>query len=84
MHSLKSSRVLKARGILVFSEPSDDSLVVQLARKRMYRKSDKFDEDDVAFLSHDLEIEITNTGYELINRQSLDIIILVRKKGGRA
>lgn len=40
------ARVLKPQGRLVFSEPSNDSLINRLARRRMYAGSDEFHDDD--------------------------------------
>jgi len=59
------NRVLKSDGMLIFSEPSNDSLIVRLARKKMYSKSDKFSEDDVAFLSRELVTTLKKTGYQI-------------------
>lgn len=39
-------RVLKPGGSLIFSEPSDDSLINRLARRFMYRQSEEFHEED--------------------------------------
>ncbi len=47
-------RILKEEGYLVLSEPSNDSLLVRLARTTMYNRLDKFDEDDRGFCSAEL------------------------------
>lgn len=60
------NRVLNAEGTLLFSEPSNDSIFVRLARKKMYKESDKFDEDDVGFFSHELKTKLANTNYKLV------------------
>lgn len=62
---VESNRILKKGGILIFSEPSNDSMIVQMARKKMYKESDKFSEDDIAFHSDELQDEIKNAGFEL-------------------
>lgn len=48
-------RTLKMGGTFVFSEPSNDSLLVKKMRKLMYKKSDKFHEEDEAFLTPQLQ-----------------------------
>ncbi len=55
-------RILKKDGVFVFSEPCNDSFIVRLARKIMYKKSKSFDEDDKAFLQRDLETIINKNG----------------------
>ena len=62
---IELNRILRKGGILIFSEPSNDSFIVRTARKIMYKRSDKFSEDDVAFLSRDLFTAIRNSGFEL-------------------
>jgi ubiquinone/menaquinone biosynthesis C-methylase UbiE len=42
-------RVLKPGGYLIFSEPSNDSVLNRLARRLMYRHSEEFHEDDEGF-----------------------------------
>jgi hypothetical protein len=56
-------RVLKTDGVLVFSEPSDDSPIVRRVRRRMYKKSDRFDEGDRAFLTRELKPALEAAGY---------------------
>ena len=58
-------RVLKDKGALVLSEPSNDSLVVRLARKIMYKRSNKFDEADVAFLEGQLKRTLEECGFRV-------------------
>lgn len=60
-------RVLKKDGIFIFSEPSNDSPLVRMARKKMYKKSSKFSEDDVAFMAKDLKKAIIQTGYKILH-----------------
>lgn len=55
-------RILKKGGVFVFSEPCNDSVIIQLARKIMYKKSKSFDEDDKAFLQKELETIINRNG----------------------
>lgn len=57
------SRILKKDGILVFSEPSNDSLPIRLARKIMYKASSRFDEGDEAFLTEDLLKSLSRQGF---------------------
>ncbi len=47
-------RTLKEGGYLVLSEPSNDSILVRIARTTMYKTSDKFDENDKGFHSGEL------------------------------
>lgn len=58
-------RVLKAKGILVLSEPCNDAMPVRLARCTMYKRSAKFLESDVAFLSPELEALVQNAGFSI-------------------
>jgi radical SAM superfamily enzyme YgiQ (UPF0313 family)/ubiquinone/menaquinone biosynthesis C-methylase UbiE len=51
---LEIRRVLKKRGLLIFSEPSDDCILIRLARKVMYTASKSFNEEDKAFLTPEL------------------------------
>jgi len=55
-------RILKKDGVFVFSEPCNDSFIVRLARKIMYKRSKSFDEDDKAFLQSELETIINEEG----------------------
>lgn len=43
------ARVLKSGGCLIFSEPSDDSIVNRWARRLMYARSKEFHEEDEGF-----------------------------------
>lgn len=47
-------RVLVSQGLFIVSEPSNDSVLIRLARTIMYKKSKGFDEDDKAFMTHEL------------------------------
>lgn len=47
-------RILKEGGCLIVSEPSNDSVLVRVARTIMYKKLSKFDENDRGFLSEEL------------------------------
>jgi len=55
-------RILTKDGLFVFSEPCNDSVIIQLARKIMYKKSKGFDENDKAFLQRELETIINKNG----------------------
>lgn len=55
-------RILTKDGLFVFSEPCNDSVIIQLGRKIMYKKSKSFDEDDKAFLQRELETIVNNNG----------------------
>jgi SAM-dependent methyltransferase len=58
-------RVLKPQGVLVISEPSNDSTLVRLARLIMYKKSDKFEEDDKGFRSKELIKKLAEKGFNV-------------------
>ncbi len=55
-------RILTKNGLFVFSEPCNDSVIIRLARKIMYKKSKRFDKDDRAFLQNELEKIIDKNG----------------------
>lgn len=59
------SRILKKEGVLVLSEPTNDSIPIRLARKIMYKLSSRFDEDDEAFLTGNLLKGLRETGFEV-------------------
>lgn len=48
------SRVLKPGGRLAFSEPSNDSFINRLARRRMYAASDEFHDEDEGLHRRDI------------------------------
>lgn len=56
------ARVLGPAGMLVFSEPSNDSPINRLARRRMYTGSDEFHEDDEGFRRKDIIPRLTRAG----------------------
>lgn len=58
-------RVLKPGGVLVFSEPSNDSIVNRLARKVMYRLSDEFHEEDEGFHRDDVLRMLDRLGFRI-------------------
>lgn len=47
-------RVLSPEGVLVLSEPSNDSFIVKTVRKIMYKRSDKFYEQDEGYISEEI------------------------------
>lgn len=47
-------RILKTGGTFVLSEPSNDAFLVRKMRKFMYKKSDKFHEEDEGYLTPEL------------------------------
>ena len=47
-------RVLSPEGILVLSEPSNDSFIIRTARRIMYEKSDKFHDRDKGYISEEI------------------------------
>ncbi len=59
------ARVLKDDGCLVFSEPSNDSIVNRLARAWMYADSDEFHEEDEGFRRAELEPLLRDVGFEV-------------------
>lgn len=58
-------RALKPGGKLVFSEPSNDSIVNRLARKWMYITSDEFEEEDEGFRRKEMEPMLRELGFEV-------------------
>jgi ubiquinone/menaquinone biosynthesis C-methylase UbiE len=62
-------RILKEGGVLVLSEPCNDFLLVRLARKVMYSISDRFEEEDAAFLSDELESLVKGAGFTITERE---------------
>lgn len=55
-------RILRKDGVFVFSEPCNDSIIIRMARKIMYKKSKSFHEEDKAFLQRELEKIINRNG----------------------
>ncbi|MFC2166217.1 class I SAM-dependent methyltransferase [Acidobacteriota bacterium] len=54
---------LKKDGVLIFSEPSNDSIIVRIARFIMYKFSSKFHEDDIAFYEKEVIKTVESTGF---------------------
>lgn len=67
-------RVLAAGGYLVFSEPSNGSLIVRLARRIMYRLSDKFDEEDEGYRMETFADVISSNGFHIKSMQYLGML----------
>lgn len=64
--SLRQIRnILTKDGILVFSEPSNDFLLVRFARKILYKRSLKFDPLDASFLTKELVLKVLECGFRL-------------------
>lgn len=58
-------RVLETDGVLLFSEPSNDALIVRLARKILYSKSSSFLETDVGFITGDLRQDLVKAHFSV-------------------
>ena len=58
-------RLLKEDGCLVFSEPSNDSIINYLARKIMYRKSEEFHEEDEGFRRKEIVPMLEEVGFRI-------------------
>jgi len=58
-------RLLEEDGCLVFSEPSNDSIINRLARKIMYRKSGEFHEEDEGFLRKEIVPMLEEIGFRV-------------------
>ncbi len=58
-------RVLKTGGVLVFSEPSNDSILNRLARKVMYRASREFHEEDEGFRRREITPLLEELGFTI-------------------
>lgn len=56
-------RCLKKDGMLIFSEPSNDSIIVRAARYIMYKFSSKFHEEDIAFFEKEVIKIVEKTGF---------------------
>ena len=59
------SNVLKVNGCLVFSEPSNDSLMNRIARRKMYSSSSEFHEKDEGFLRQEICPMLAENGFEI-------------------
>ena len=59
------ARVLKPGGKLVFSEPSNDSPINRLARRRMYANSDEFHDADEGFRRRDIMPLLEEAGFHV-------------------
>ncbi len=57
------ARVLKPGGRLAFSEPSNDSFINRLARRRMYAASDEFHDDDEGLRRRDIIPMLRRAGF---------------------
>jgi SAM-dependent methyltransferase len=58
-------RVLKPGGYLIFSEPSNDSLINRLGRRLMYRHNDEFHIEDEGFRRRDIQKILCSLGLKL-------------------
>ena len=59
------ARVLRKGGCLIFSEPSDDSVVNRWARNMMYAKSEEFHEEDEGFRRRKIIPLLKATGFDI-------------------
>lgn len=59
------SRVLRQGGVMVFSEPSNDSFVNRLARGRMYAASNEFHEEDEGFRRNEIMPILKEHGFSV-------------------
>lgn len=59
------ARVLRLGGCLVFSEPSNDSIVNRLARRGMYAANDEFHEEDEGFRRREIIPMLESLGFEI-------------------
>lgn len=57
--------ILTKDGFLIFSEPSDDFLLVRFARNILYKKSSKFNPSDESFLTKELVPKVLECGFRL-------------------
>ena len=62
-------RVLRPGGKMIFSEPCNDSWIIQTARNILYKNSDKFDEDDIAYHKQELAKDVAQAGFTNIRFQ---------------
>lgn len=58
-------RVLKSGGKIILSEPSNESPVIRFMRKFMYRRSNKFHENDIAYIPRDLYNSLYRCGFKI-------------------
>jgi len=59
------ARILKPGGTLVFSEPSNDSPVNRLARRRMYAGNDEFHDQDEGFRRREILPMLERSGFSV-------------------
>jgi ubiquinone/menaquinone biosynthesis C-methylase UbiE len=62
---IELNRILKKKGKLIFSEPSNDSIINYWARKIMYRSSDEFHEDDEGFYRSEVMPLLEENGFRV-------------------
>jgi ubiquinone/menaquinone biosynthesis C-methylase UbiE len=55
--------ILKPGGYFIVSEPCNDSFIVRIIRKIMYKRSWKFEEDEHPFLTQELSNRLSNAGF---------------------
>jgi SAM-dependent methyltransferase len=58
-------RILKNSGVLVFSEPSNDSLINRIARRIMYRSSEEFHDEDEGFIRDEIIPLLNGVGFDI-------------------
>lgn len=58
-------RVLEPGGSFVFTEPTNDNVLIRVARFIFYKLSSRFDEDDLAFLTPELSERLLSAGYDV-------------------
>lgn len=59
------ARVLRKGGYLIFSEPSDDSIINRWARRLMYARSKEFHEEDEGFRRHEIIPLLDAAGFDI-------------------
>ncbi len=59
------ARILKQGGRLIFSEPSNDSIINRTARRIMYRRSAEFHEEDEGFRRSEINALLEEAGFEI-------------------
>ncbi|RJQ18459.1 MAG: class I SAM-dependent methyltransferase [Nitrospiraceae bacterium] len=59
---IEIKRILNNNGLLIFSEPSNDNLLIRFGRFLMYKLSSRFDERDTAFITSELVLKLTKAG----------------------
>ena len=70
-------RCLKKNGLLIFSEPSNDSIIVRIARSVMYKFSRKFHEDDIAFYEKEVIKTVEKEGFIVEKTQRFGFLAYV-------